>query len=534
MVSDNFHDFFTEYVPFGEDAVLYFEEREFRRRFPKATSRPPRPSESAPRVTIPGKSGISSKITEAGGDKTDASKTARQSSALNDSSRTSSSPKVETKSQPQTPRVVASEKVPSKVSSAEPSSTKVEQYTSPTKEGASSAASAGASAGTAKRMPEVNEPSVYIPVTRLDPLNIPNANEPLVQDLVKILNDIILVVNSDNRSSQMASTIGKAKGELAKVGQRIMDMKEAEQNDAQKKIKSSEAQFDNAARELVRRLEEDLREQESKWREEIEAERKKLNDSYEDRFNSEARKLGEIADQQTRNELLGQAVALKKNFAAIVQDKVESERNGRLARLSELSSSVDELDRLASAWNAVIDSNLQTQHLQVTVEAVRAHIERSEGLRPFIKELAALKEIAVDDAVIGSAIASINPVAYQRGIPSPAQLIDRFRSVADEVRKASLLPNDAGVTSHAASFLASKVMFKKQGKALGDDVESVLTRTETFLEEGCFDEAAREMNSLTGWAKTLSRDWLAELRRVLEVRQALDVRLVPNEAPRHD
>ena len=34
LISDNFHDFFTEYVPFGEDAVAYFEEREFRKRFP--------------------------------------------------------------------------------------------------------------------------------------------------------------------------------------------------------------------------------------------------------------------------------------------------------------------------------------------------------------------------------------------------------------------------------------------------------------------------------------------------------------------
>jgi mitofilin len=50
-----------------------------------------------------------------------------------------------------------------------------------------------------------------------------------------------------------------------------------------------------------------------------------------------------------------------------------------------------------------------------------------------------------------------------------------------------------------------------------------LTRTETFLEEGDLDGAAREMNGLQGWAKTLSRDWLGEVRKVLEVQQALDV-----------
>jgi mitofilin len=66
-------------------------------------------------------------------------------------------------------------------------------------------------------------------------------------------------------------------------------------------------------------------------------------------------------------------------------------------------------------------------------------------------------------------------------------------------------------------------LFKKKGLATGDDVESILTRAETFLEEGNLDEAAREMNGLSGWAKTLSKDWVAEVRKMLEVQQALDV-----------
>jgi len=53
--------------------------------------------------------------------------------------------------------------------------------------------------------------------------------------------------------------------------------------------------------------------------------------------------------------------------------------------------------------------------------------------------------------------------------------------------------------------------------------ERIADVQETFLEEGDLDGAAREMNGLQGWAKTLSKDWLGEVRRVLEVQQALDV-----------
>ena len=231
----------------------------------------------------------------------------------------------------------------------------------------------------------------------------------------------------------------------------------------------------------------------------------------------------QVSDQKHRNELLEQAVSLKKEFLSSVRDRVETERAGRLSRLNELSSSVSELERLTADWNSVIDANLQTQHLQVAVEAVRATLDSADRPRPFIHELAALKELSADDPVVKAAIGSINPTAYQRGIPTTAQLIDRFRRVAAEVRKSALLPEDAGIASHAASWALSKVLFKKQGMTTGDDVESVLTRTETLLEEGNLDEAAREMNTLEGWAKTLSWDWLGECRRVLEVRQAMDV-----------
>lgn len=44
-----------------------------------------------------------------------------------------------------------------------------------------------------------------------------------------------------------------------------------------------------------------------------------------------------------------------------------------------------------------------------------------------------------------------------------------------------------------------------------------------LLEEGDLDNAAREMTTLKGWAARLSSDWLSECRKVLEVRQALDV-----------
>lgn len=540
MRSDNFHDFFTEYIPFGEDAVLYFEEKEFRRRFPNLTNPSNRPlADTDSKITIPSRSGVSWKVAGQEHQGSDSQSKGRHMSALD-----ANDPGVKAEHALQSPSTA-------KVSEKNKAVEQVKKETSPPKTTApgdkpkSSPPPPPSPAIEAKkpapapapappkpadppkdaptRPPEVNEPSRYMPMEHIDPLKIRNAEEPLVQDLVKIINDIITVVNDDGASHKYSSTIDKAKASLADVGGRIMALKASERKIAQDKIKSTQVEFDTAAQELVRRLEVEMRDQEGRWKEEFESERERISQSYQERLQTETQRVQQVSEQRLRNELLEQAIAMKKQFMSEVTDRVETERNGRLSKLSDLSSNVTELEKLTADWNSVIDANLKTQHLQVAVEAVRSSLETADRPRPFIKELSALKEIASNDSVVNAAIGSINPTAYQRGIPTTAQLIDRFRRVAAEVRKASLLPDDAGVASHAASFVLSKFMFKKKGMTVGDDVESILTRTETLLEEGNLDEAAREINTLNGWAKTLSWDWLSECRRVLEVRQAMDV-----------
>nr|XP_023908588.1 MICOS complex subunit MIC60-like [Quercus suber] len=483
LVSDNFHDFFTEYVPYGEDAVAYFEEREFRKRFPvkemAAKVWPQTRGEN--KITIGRSSGLSPKVA----DTEDLGKGGRHTSALDDSK----------------PRPAPQKK------SSDASVAK--------KDNTSKAAPAPAPANaTAAAGPTI------------DHINAPGASEPVVQDLIKMVNNIITAVNASPEATKFSSVVNNLKGDLNNVIAEIGTLKEQHAHAADAKIKDAHTEFDTAAQELVRRLEQEMREQESKWREEYESEREKLSNSYQQKLAAELDAAKKIAEEQNKNSLLQQEIALQKQYMDTVKSKVEEERSGRLSKLDELSTSVSELEKLTSEWNSVVDATLQVQHLQVALEAVKAKVLDSDVPSPFLNELVAVKELSKDDEVVNAAIASINPIAYQRGVPSPAHLIDRFRRVATEVRKASLLPEDAGIASHAASAVLSKFMFQKRserGLPEGDDVEATLARTEVLLEEGDLDAAAREMNGLQGWAGVLSKDWVGECRRVLEVRQAVDV-----------
>lgn len=498
-INDKFHDFFTEYVPYGEQAVLYLEEMDFRKRFPNISNRgTQRGRDTGEAVRIPAQHGMSWRVADQG------EQAGRQSSAVEKTGRA---------------KAVAAEKVAEPT--AETSKPKEKKAAARTER--SQQAAPAATATSDFKAPEVDEPSRFPPAAPLKPIYFPDVDEPVVQDLAHMLNDIITVINADGAHDKYGSVVEKAKGELKKVYGEIDQIKKAATEDAAAQVRARVADFDKAANDLLTRVESSMAAREAGWQREFDEEMRKIKETYDERVKVMTERERQLNEQKLENKLLEQAVELKRKFAKQIQKQVEEERDSRLGKLEELSKSVSDLEKLAAGWNEVIDMNLRTQQLHVAVEAVRATLEDAAQPRPFIKELVALKEIAADDSVVNAAIASINPSAYQRGVSNSAELIDRFRRVAAEVRKASLLPEDAGVASHASSFVLSKVLFKKQGLAAGDDVESILTRTQTFLEEGDLDAAAREMNGLTGWAKTLSRDWLSEVRKVLEVRQALEV-----------
>ena len=523
-------------MPYGEQAVLYFEEMDFKKRFPNVASRVTGRHPDAVHVKVPAQSGASWRVADAGSEPSGRTSTSVTKAATKEVKPAPAVPViVETAEEPPKPkakpRTTAKPKAEPKVVEPKPVAAPIpvaEKQAEVVPEPVSAPAPAvtptlAAPAKKAYKAPEVDEPSRWPPASPIDPLAVPDAADPVVQDLVRMLNDIITVINHDDANERYGATIGKAKGEIAKVGQKIRDLKTAAEQEASKQVKQRVDDFDKAANDLVVRLEQALAAQEEQFRHEFAVEADRLRQGYEGKVQLIQERERQLAEERLNNRLLEQAVQLQRQFARDIRRHVEEERDGRLGRLAELSAGVASLERLTAGWNDVIDANLRTQQLHVAVDAVRASLEDSAHPRPFVKELVALKEIAAHDGVVDAAIASIHPSAYQRGISTPAELVDRFRRVAAEVRKASLLPDDAGVASHASSYVLSKVLFKKQGLAAGDDVESILTRTQTFLEEGDLDNAAREMNGLTGWSKTLSRDWLAEVRKVLEVRQALEV-----------
>lgn len=229
-----------------------------------------------------------------------------------------------------------------------------------------------------------------------------------------------------------------------------------------------------------------------------------------------------------KEEVIAQGIELQRRWIREIKVRVEQERGGRLAKLDELAADLKRLERLALDNTNYLDENIRVHALWSAVRALASSALSSPQRKPFRDELRILRHVAAakEDEVISSALNVLEASDVPDiGVEPFSDLASWFTtSVAPKVAEVALVPDqNAGVLSYLASKVLSGVRFRKQGLVEGDDVLSVLSRAEYYLNEKDLDSAARELNQLGGPAKVLLNDWLEAARRRLEVQQALDV-----------
>jgi mitofilin len=202
---------------------------------------------------------------------------------------------------------------------------------------------------------------------------------------------------------------------------------------------------------------------------------------------------------------------------------VEQERAGRLAKLGQIAQRFKALEQYTLQNSQALDNSRQSHVIHITLNAFQDTLNAQQK-QPFVDELQALSHNAKNDQVIQTVLKVIPKELAEEGVSTVSELAVRFEEVAQEIRRVALVPEDGGFGSHIISSLMSYLMFKKSGLVEGDDVESILARTEYYLKRDNLEYATRELNQLGGWPKKLARDWIQSARRHLEVKQALEVK----------
>lgn len=563
LENDTAYELFTEFVPYGEDVVLYLQEREFRMRFPQAQSHISKAAarSTSPSVYIP-QSGAVAKIRQDTDKHTDATILQRgpQNSAVLDKDKataggandaqalnkmtagnqagsgetagpgldkTGKLPEPATKTgpgldktgklpEPATPAPAPRHSIPVSVSEPAPQVAKKAAVKAPEPEPVVLQQPSVAPKNLAAVEP------VPLPSPAIKTFDIPKANDKSIERLQFALNGIIKAANEYGSSSFFKASLENAKDEVLALNKQIAEVQAQEQLKADKRLSEQAQEYGKMQQHQIAEVNAQIADYERRMSIELERERHRLNQAYIERLAEEVKRVESLSEQKLRNELMEQAIEMQRKLNREIKSRVEEERGGRLGKLEALEKSIAELKQLNVDSATFINERSKLQDLEVALNGLKVVLHEPVP-RAFSKELTAIKEIAGTDELLLATIESIDKESYEAGVPTVGQLADRFRSVAEEVRKASLLPENAGVAGHATSWLLSKVLFRKRGMVPGSDIEAVLARTEAYLEANDLDSATREMNSLTGWAHIISGDWLKMARRSLELQQAVEL-----------
>lgn len=280
-------------------------------------------------------------------------------------------------------------------------------------------------------------------------------------------------------------------------------------------LQDASAKLDKTRRDFEENLQLKLKEQGQALSKELDSARERLVALYNERLASEVEASREVALAEANNRIRAQFLNIYNEISGKVKAHVDAEREGRLANLDKLNKELSGLQKLATSEGSAIADNDSVVSFMTDLAQFRSALAgEATDLRPIVKKL---QSDLPEDPLVKAASEAIILDNSNGGVLSVSQLAARFKLIAPEIRNASLVPPDAGVAGHLASTVISKLLVKKDGLPVGDDVESILARTETYLSQGDVYNAVAEVNSLKGWPKYIASDWLKEGRKRSEV-----------------
>lgn len=325
---------------------------------------------------------------------------------------------------------------------------------------------------------------------------------------------------------------------------------------AHKKIEQLQKQFAKQKVTEMLRVQEAMKLQkleddkvvDSKIAAEVERQRRELDSSFQRRLSM----LQEEFEAEMRLQLRRQAAAhsdhlkealevqreeLNHRFKQDTESKLLHQKGVFISKLSESMARLASIEGYLKA-RAEFDKKMRkTQSLWLACQAMKNTIKKSNSdyPNPISRELAAIKDASGDDnQFVTVMLAGLPPEAVERGIYSDEVLKQRFEKVHTICRRVALIGNGGSLFKYILSYLQSFLIYEVktvpkaelEGKVAVDlskwDTFDVLSRVNFCLQRNDLEQALRYANQLRGEPKNVAKDWIAELRLLLETKQVAD------------
>ena len=255
------------------------------------------------------------------------------------------------------------------------------------------------------------------------------------------------------------------------------------------------------------------------------------------------------------NEVALLSITQVEEFTKILKEKIDKEREGRLGRLTELDSSVNDLSKSVDSVNDLLFKNEVTTQLILLLTEITMKLHTAGTVNDGIninKELNKIKLLCnilpaynsscacskkckpnckcytTSDKKLNTlmnvTISELEDVASKRPLLSNEQLYNRWGLLENDFKTTSLLPQNPGILGHISAKIFSLLLFTKRGVSPdGTDLDSFYSKVSENIRLSKLDVALADAVSLQGWPHVLCQDWIEDAKVKLEVQTLIEV-----------
>jgi len=237
-----------------------------------------------------------------------------------------------------------------------------------------------------------------------------------------------------------------------------------------------------------------------------------------------------------------QEAELTRHHQHEMAEQVDSLTNKHAVTLSNMSGTVTGLATAVEARATSDTASLASQALWLACANLNTTVNTGEvtassweeKLKPLVKDVEMVKTVAGGDKLVEVVLASISPVALERGVYTEDSLKERFVKVEKAARRVAGVGEEGGsLLAYGLSYLQSILMVNLEerspvGNLVGVDMSKVSTidlvsMAKHSLDRGDLARAVQVIALVKGEAGRVVSDWLGEARLTLETMQAVQV-----------
>jgi hypothetical protein len=187
----------------------------------------------------------------------------------------------------------------------------------------------------------------------------------------------------------------------------------------------------------------------------------------------------------------------------------------------DLRRDVDSLKQQVTAVGQTVESRRDAaataQALVLAAGQLRSSLAAGQ---PFQSDLQSVRALGIADAGVTQPLDAVSPFAA-KGIPTRAQLADRFRPLASEIVRAAERGDGTNWLDQVTGKLATLVTVRRQGGGVvGTSPDAIVARAEAAVEENNLAKAVEELSTLQGPGAQAAAGWLADAKARLAADQA--------------